>query len=134
MATGLTPPPQPIKRPPKVVTWIIGIIALLVLITPLAVGFYTDWLWFGEVDYRGVFSTVIVTRIILFIVFALLAGLITWLAGYFTIKLRPDELTAFDAESPVFQYRQMIENSLRRILIIVPVFVGLLAGLVGQRL
>ncbi|EEW50477.1 hypothetical protein HMPREF0290_0925 [Corynebacterium efficiens YS-314] len=133
MATGLTPPPQPIKRPPKAVTWIIGIIALLVLVTPLTVGFYTDWLWFGEVDYRGVFSTVIVTRIILFIVFALLAGFVTWLAGYFTIRLRPDDLTAFDAESPVFQYRQMIENSLRRILIIVPIFVGLLGGLVGQR-
>ncbi len=133
MATGLTPPPQPIKRPPKAVTWIIGIIALVVLIAPLAVGFYTDWLWFGEVDFRGVFSTVIVTRIILFVIFALLAGAVTWLAGYFTIKLRPDELAAFDAESPVFQYRQMIENSLRRILIIVPIFVGLLAGLVGQR-
>ncbi|MFP7366334.1 UPF0182 family protein [Corynebacterium callunae] len=133
MSTGLTPPPQPIKRPPKAVTWIFGIIALIILITPMSVGFYTDWLWFGEVDFRGVFSKVLVTRIVLFVIFALIAGFVTWLAGYFAIKLRPDEIAAFDRDSPVYQYRQMIENSLRRILVFVPIFVGLLAGLVGQR-
>lgn len=133
MSTGLTPPPQPIKRPPKAVTWIFGIIALIILIAPMGVGFYTDWLWFGEVDFRGVFTQVLVTRIILFVIFALVAGFVTWLAGYFAIKLRPDEIAAFDRDSPVYQYRQMIENSLRRILLFVPIFVGLLAGLVGQR-
>lgn len=133
MSTGLTPPPQPIKRPPKAVTWIFGIIALIILIAPMGVGFYTDWLWFGEVDFRGVFTKVLVTRIILFVIFALVAGFVTWLAGYFAIKLRPDEIAAFDRDSPVYQYRQMIENSLRRILLFVPIFVGLLAGLVGQR-
>lgn len=49
----------------------------------MSVGFYTDWLWFGEVDFRGVFSKVIVTRIVLFVIFALIAGFVTWLAGYF---------------------------------------------------
>ncbi|AGG66163.1 hypothetical protein H924_03575 [Corynebacterium callunae DSM 20147] len=114
-------------------TWIFGIIALIILIAPMGVGFYTDWLWFGEVDFRGVFTKVLVTRIILFVIFALVAGFVTWLAGYFAIKLRPDEIAAFDRDSPVYQYRQMIENSLRRILLFVPIFVGLLAGLVGQR-
>ncbi|WP_080796101.1 UPF0182 family protein [Corynebacterium pacaense] len=133
MATGLTPPPQPIKRPPKAVTWTIGIIALIVLIAPMTVGFYTDWLWFGEVDYRGVFNKVIITRVVLFLIFGVVAALITWLAGYFAIKLRPSEMAAFDAESPVHQYRQMIENSLRRVVVIVPIFVGIIAGLIGQR-
>lgn len=133
MSTGLTPPPQPIKRPPKAVTWIFAIIALIILIAPMSVGFYTDWLWFGEVDFRGVFSKVIVTRIVLFVIFALIAGFVTWLAGYFVTKLRPDEMSAFDTQSPVYQYRQMIENSLRRVMVIIPIFVALLAGLIGQR-
>ncbi|ANR61858.1 hypothetical protein C627_04350 [Corynebacterium glutamicum ZL-6] len=133
MSTGLTPPPQPIKRPPKAVTWIFAIIALVILIAPMSVGFYTDWLWFGEVDFRGVFSKVIVTRIVLFVIFALIAGFVTWLAGYFVTKLRPDEMSAFDTQSPVYQYRQMIENSLRRVMVIIPIFVALLAGLIGQR-
>lgn len=114
-------------------TWIVGILALILLLAPMSVGFYTDWLWFGEVDFRGVFSTVVVTRIILFIVFALIAGFITWLAGYFTVKLRPDDAVSFDLDSPVYQYRQMIEKSMRRILtLFLPIFVGLLAGIVGQ--
>ena len=76
MATGLTQPSPPIKRPPRFLTWIIGIIAVLFIATPMLVGFYTDWLWFGEVDFRGVFTKVIIVRIILFLVFALIAGFI----------------------------------------------------------
>ncbi len=30
---------------------------------------YTDWLWFGEVNYRGVFGRIVGTRLLLFLVF-----------------------------------------------------------------
>ena len=32
-------------------------VALLVIVVPSAVRFYTDWLWFGETGYRDVFIT-----------------------------------------------------------------------------
>ncbi len=132
MATGLSQPSPPIKRPPRLLAWIIGIIVALIIAAPLSVGVYTDWLWFGEVDFRGVFTRVIVVRTILFFVFALLAGLIVWLAGYFTWRNRPDDLGGMDLNSPVHQYRQVMERSVRSLLIGVPVIVGLFAGFIGQ--
>lgn len=132
MATGLSQPSPPIKRPPRLLAWIIGIIAALIIAAPLTVGVYTDWLWFGEVDFRGVFTKVIVVRTILFFAFALLAGLIVWLAGYFTWRNRPDDLGGMDLNSPVHQYRQVMERSVRSLLIGVPVIVGLFAGFIGQ--
>jgi uncharacterized membrane protein (UPF0182 family) len=51
-------------------------------------GVYTDWLWFGNLGYQGVFRTILLTRAELFIggaiVFALIAGLniyLTYLVG-----------------------------------------------------
>ncbi|RNE48722.1 UPF0182 family protein [Corynebacterium alimapuense] len=132
MATGLSQPSPSVNRPPRALTWIIGVIALLFIAAPVAVGFYTDWLWFGAVDFRGVFTKVLVARILLFIIFALVAGLIIWLAGYFTWKNRPDTLEHMDLNSPVHQYRQALDKSVRVLLVGVPFVVALLAGFIGQ--
>ncbi|AJK68210.1 UPF0182 family protein [Corynebacterium marinum] len=132
MATGLSQPSPSINRPPRVLSWIIGIIAALFILAPLAVGFYTDWLWFGEVDFRGVFTKVLLVRIALFFVFALVAGFVVWLAGFFTWRNRPDSLENVDLNSPVHQYRQALDKSVRGLLIGIPVIVGVFAGFIGQ--
>lgn len=132
MATGLSQPSPPMKRPPRVLSWIIGIIAVLVIVAPMFVGFYTDWLWFGEVDFRGVFTKVVLTRVVLFLIFGLIAGLIVWLAGFFTWRNRPDDLASMDMNSPLHQYRQVVERSVKALLIGVPVVIGLIAGFIGQ--
>jgi uncharacterized membrane protein (UPF0182 family) len=41
-------------------------IALLALAMPQLVRYYTDWLWFGEVGFRQVFSTILRTQSLLF--------------------------------------------------------------------
>lgn len=120
------------KRPPKTVAWIVGIIMLIVILAPVVVALYTNWLWFGEVDFRGVFTRELVARAVLFILFFLVAGAITWLAGVFTWRHRPRSLQDFDPNSPVYQYRQLLERSVRVILIGLPVVVGVFAGLIGQ--
>ena len=132
MATGLSQPSPSLNRPPRALSWIIGIIAALFILAPLAVGFYTDWLWFGEVDFRGVFTKVLIVRIALFFVFALVAGIVVWLAGFFTWRNRPDSLENMDLNSPVHQYRQALDKSVRGILIGIPVVVGIFAGFIGQ--
>jgi uncharacterized membrane protein (UPF0182 family) len=40
----------------------VGLIALL-LVGPRLVDAYVDWLWFGEVGFRSVWVTVILTRV-----------------------------------------------------------------------
>ncbi|MEK0371385.1 UPF0182 family protein [Corynebacterium mastitidis] len=132
MANAFSPPSAPRKRPPRTIGWIVGVLAFVVMLAPILVGFYTDWLWFGEVDFRGVFSTVLVARIVLFALFGLVAAAITWAAGYFTWRYRPRDLYGHDLNSPVHQYRKLMERSVRGLLLVIPVFVGLLAGFVGQ--
>ena len=51
----------------------IGIIALLGFAIFSSSGFYIDWLWFKSVGFTSVWSTVLTTKITLFVV----VGLIT---------------------------------------------------------
>lgn len=112
--------------------WLIGIVLLIVILGPLLVAFYTNWLWFGDVDFRGVFTREIVTRALLFLLFFLVAAAIIWAAGLFTWRNRPRTLEDYDHNSPVFQYRKLLERSVHVVLIGLPVLVGLFAGLIGQ--
>src|ERR1700704_123508 len=60
-----------ISRRGKIVIGVL--VALFVLLSLLGslVQVYTNWLWFGEVGYRKVFSTILLTRIVLFLVVGL---------------------------------------------------------------
>src|SRR5258706_129623 len=57
-------------------TWLILVSAVLVLLSTAGqiVGFYTDWLWFGEVQFTSVFVTILRTEI--------LVGLVTGVAFF----------------------------------------------------
>ncbi|MBV7292489.1 UPF0182 family protein [Corynebacterium sp. TAE3-ERU16] len=134
MSSGLSPQ-KPFKRPPRLVSGIIFLVALVIFVGPILIGYYTDWLWFSEVDFRGVFTRVLVTRIVLFLVFGVIAAAIVWLAGYLAFRYRPDDMDdvfGFEPDNPIRAYRAAIEQSLKRVMLGVPIFIGILAGIVGQ--
>ncbi|WP_170312913.1 UPF0182 family protein [Prescottella subtropica] len=108
------------------------IAAALLLFGPRFVDVYTDWLWFGEVDFRSVFSTVVVTRIVLFLVVGLVVGLIVWLALLLAYRSRPMFLPSPGANDPVARYRTSVMARQKLFGIGIPVVIGLFAGLVGQ--
>lgn len=66
----------------------VALVALLV-IGPRLVLVYTDWLWFGEVGYRRVWGTVLVTRLILFTAVTLLVGAVISAAMVWAYRSRP---------------------------------------------
>src|SRR5699024_2335259 len=121
-------PSAPRKRPPRILAWVLGIIAVILFIGPLFVGVYTDWKWFGAIEYRGVFNIAIVARVVLFSVTAIIAAVVGWLAGFFVCRGRPDILDLGDLNSPVYQYRQAIEKSVGTFLKVLPLLIGLLTG------
>lgn len=131
MASGLAQP-SPIKRTPKALSWVVAIITVIFFVGPLLVGFYTDWRWFGALDYRGVFTKTTLSRIALFFVFGLIAAAITGAAGYFTWKGRPDNLEFSDLNSPMYHYRRAIERTVGSVLKVIPLIVGVIAGFLGQ--
>ena len=120
------------KRPPKFLSWVVAIIAVLLFIGPMLVGFYTDWKWFGAIEYRGVFTKTLITRIVLFILFGLVAAAVTYVAGLIVWRGRGDSMDMADFNSPVYQYRKSIESTMRVFLKVIPVLVGVVSGLLGQ--
>ncbi|AWB83569.1 UPF0182 family protein [Corynebacterium liangguodongii] len=128
MATRLTPP-QPSARTNSGILTVIGVVALILFLVPMAAGFYTDWLWFGDLGFRGVFNKVLLARVALFVVFAAVGGAIAYAAAYVAWRGRPRSiLGAVDAP-----YRAQIASAVRNLLVWVPLAVAVFAGLAGQR-
>ena len=109
----------------------VAVVALL-LIGPRFIDTYVDWLWFGELGYRSVFTTVLVTRLIVFVVAAVLVGLIVFAGLALAYRTRPVFVPTAGPNDPVARYRTAVMSKLRAFGIGIPAVVGLLAGLVAQ--
>src|SRR6202000_2450923 len=108
----------------------LGVIALL-LAGPRLVDAYVDWLWFGELGYRSVFTTVLVTRIVVFLVAGLLVGGIVFAGLGVAYRTRPVFVPNNDND-PVARYRTAVMSRLRLVGIGIPAAIGLLAGIIAQ--
>ena len=72
-------------------------------------GFYVDWLWFESVGFTGVWSTVLTTKIALFVVAGLLTSLISSLNVYLAFRRRPFYVpTSVEADN-LERYRATID-------------------------
>ena len=109
-----------------------AIIAIAIFVVPVVVSTYTDFAWFRSVDYQGVFMNVIVTRLVLFAVFGLIGALISWLAAYLAYRARPDEIESLGTSSPLAEYRPLIRRNMRPFLVGIPLFVGVITGMIVQ--
>ena len=108
----------------------LGVIVLL-LAGPRLIDAYVDWLWFGELGYRSVFTTVLVTRIVVFFVAGLLVGGIVFAGLAVAYRTRPVFVPSNDND-PVARYRSAVMSRLRLVGIGVPAAIGLLAGIIAQ--
>lgn len=108
----------------------LGVIALL-LAGPRLIDAYVDWLWFGELGYRSVFSTVLVTRFVVFLIAGLLVGGIVFAGLAVAYRTRPVFVPSNDND-PVARYRALVLSRLRLVSAGVPVAIGLLAGIIAQ--
>ena len=63
---------------------VVGMMAVLFVVVPFgrqAVELYTDWLWFDEVGFSGVFRTILSTKVLL----GLGAGVVAFLVLYLNV-------------------------------------------------
>jgi uncharacterized membrane protein (UPF0182 family) len=107
-------------------------VVVLLLIGPRLIDTYVDWLWFGELGYRSVFTTTLVTRLVVFVVAALLIGGVVFASLALAYRNRPVFVPTVGPNDPVARYRTSVMARLRLFGIGVPLFIGLLAGIVGQ--
>lgn len=129
---------RPAAKMPKLTRrsriWIgVGVAAvLLLLIGPRFIDTYVDWLWFGELGYRSVFTTQIVTRLVIFLVVAVVIGAVVFGALALAYRTRPVFVPTAGPNDPVARYRTAVMSRLKLVGIGVPAFIGVLAGFVAQ--
>src|SRR5271156_7191202 len=128
---------RPAARMPKLTRRSRTLIAIaltvigLLLVGPRFIDAYVDGLWFGELGYRSVFTTVLVTRLIVFVVIGLLVGGFVFASLALAYRTRPVFVPS-NGSDPVARYRTVVMSRLRVIATGVPVAIGLLAGVVAQ--
>jgi uncharacterized membrane protein (UPF0182 family) len=121
-----------LTRRTRILLVVAGILVLLLLGGSRLINFYVDWLWFGEVGYRGVFATVLFTQIVQFLVGALLIGGLVALSLWIAYRTRPVFVPVSGPEDPIARYRTVIIQRLRLFGIGIPVVIGVIAGLAAQ--
>lgn len=109
----------------------VGLLVLL-LVGPRLVSIATDVLWFRDVGYSSVFSTIAWTRIILFLITTLVVGLIIFGAVAMAYRSRPVFVPSSGPNDPLARYRTVIMGKLRWFGIAPALLIGVIAGLVAQ--
>jgi uncharacterized membrane protein (UPF0182 family) len=107
----------------------IGIVVVIGAILLSVAGLYTDVLWFDQLGFLSVLSTQIFAQSALFTASALAFTLITGLGLWLAFRFRPVYLKFADERSPFEQYRQLIDQLRKAVMIGVPLALGALAGL-----
>jgi uncharacterized protein len=121
-----------LSRRAKVLLSIAGALILLLLVGARLLDTYVDWLWFGEVGFQSVFTTVLLTRIVLFFAIAVLVGGLLAVSLSIAYRSRPVFVPVSGADDPLARYRSTIVQRVRLFGIGIPVVVGLIAGSTGQ--
>ncbi|MFD1114486.1 UPF0182 family membrane protein, partial [Sphaerisporangium aureirubrum] len=116
------------RRPRLLVPVAIALIGIVILFFVFA-GMFTDWLWFDSVGYTSVFSTMLITQLLLFLVGALImAGVV---GGNMMIAYRTRPLFGiglFNGPQGADRYRAAVDPHRKLIFIAGLVILGLFTG------
>lgn len=108
------------------------VVVLFLLFGPRLLGTYIDWLWFRSVDYGGVFTTVLLTRIIVFFVVALFVAAIIFASILIAYRTRSVFVPVSSPQDPVARYRSLVTAKRKTFALGVPIVIGVISGLVAQ--
>ena len=78
-----------VSRRGRVTIAVLAVVFLLFTLFDRIIGTWTNWLWFKELNYTEVFSTVLRTRLIMFAVIGVAVAAVVALNLYLAYRLRP---------------------------------------------
>ena len=106
----------------------VAVLSVLLVAYILTVTFWTDWLWFDSVDFTGVFTTQLFTRVALFVVFGLVMAVSVVVNGIVAYRLRPQYRPMSVEQQSLDRYRDAIDPVRKWVL---AAAAGLLAVMAG---
>ena len=105
-------------------------LAVLLLAGSVFTSIWTDRLWFKSVGFGDVFRTIIVTRILMFVVFGLIFGLVILANVILAYRIRPSTVT-MRRDDPAYRYREALTPILRPVVIVASLIFTAIAGSVA---
>ncbi len=118
------------KRAKRVLIALVSL-AVLGILWFQFVGIYVDWLWFGEVGFREVFTTQAISRIIMFLVAAIGGGGLVFLSLYLAYKSRPVFVPTNEVD-PLAPYRTIVTARPKHFAFGISGLIALIFGLSAQ--
>ena len=126
-----SPLPRMSRRGRVTVGVLVGVFVLFTLLG-WGVNAWTDWLWFDEVHYTQVFTTVLTTRLLLFLVVGAAMAVVIGGNLYLAYRLRPLLRPHSSEQQTLDRYRVALTPRIGTWFAVVSIVVGLFAGLSAQ--
>jgi uncharacterized membrane protein (UPF0182 family) len=121
-----------LSRRSRILLIIAAVIILALLLGARLLDTYVNWLWYGEVGARQVFSTMVLTRIVLFFAIGILVGGALAVSLWIAYRTRPVFVPVSGTDDPLSRYRSAIVGRIRLFGIGIPLVTGLIAGATGE--
>ncbi|MCW2538825.1 MAG: conserved rane protein of unknown function [Frankiales bacterium] len=110
---------------------LIGLIIVISLLGTVA-RIYTDWLWFGEVGYRSVYTRIFWTRVALFFVFGIGLAVAVGSNVFLAYRMRPPFRPISQEQENLERYRVALEPRKRPLFIVLLLILFIGSGMAAQ--
>ncbi len=110
-------PPRGQQRAPRALLPTFAVLVVLVLLLTGFTSVWTERLWFGAIDHTEVFTTVLLSKTLMFVVFGLLLAAVVVGNVVIAYRTRPLHRMLSPEQRPLDRYRDLIEPARRVILI-----------------
>ena len=114
---------------PRLLAPVAVVIVLLLVLGGVFVSLYTDLLWFRETGFPEIFSTVLRTKLLLFVAFGILMATAIGANVAIAYRVRPPFRPMSLEQQNLERYRVAVEPFLIPVLLIVSAVFGIFAGL-----
>ena len=118
-----TPMPR-MSRRGRVTLFVLGAVVLLFVFLGWLVDAWTDYLWYSEVRYTSIFTTVLWTRVGLFLVFGAVVAALLWVNLWLAYRVRPLLRPHSPEQQSLDRYRMLLTPRFG-------LWIGILAGIIG---
>jgi uncharacterized membrane protein (UPF0182 family) len=114
---------------PRLLAPVFVVVALILALGGVGIALYTDLLWFRSVGYSEVFSTVLQTKLLLFVMFGLVMAVLVGANLAVAYRVRPPFRPMSLEQQNLERYRVAVEPYLVPVLLLASGVFGLFAGL-----